>query len=56
MLTLIPMAGYLLAWLLIAVIVLGWGILWLVLLVKAFQGETFKLPLIGALAQRQAGS
>ena len=55
-LTLIPMAGYLLAWLLIAVIVLGWGILWLVLLVKAFQGETFKLPLIGALAQRQAGS
>jgi uncharacterized membrane protein len=51
-LTLIPVAGYLLAWLGIAVIVLGWGILWLVLLVKALQGETFKLPLIGNLAER----
>jgi uncharacterized membrane protein len=51
-LTLIPVAGYLLAWLGVAVTVLGWGILWLVLLVKALQGETFKLPLIGNLAER----
>jgi uncharacterized membrane protein len=51
-LTLIPVAGYLLAWLVIPVTLLGWGILWLVLVVKAVQGETFKLPLIGNLAER----
>jgi uncharacterized membrane protein len=51
-LTLIPVAGYLLAWLVLAVAVLGWGILWLVLLVKALQGQTFRLPLIGSLAEK----
>jgi uncharacterized membrane protein len=50
--TLIPVAGYLLAWLALAVAVLGWGILWLVLLVKALQGQTFRLPLIGSLAEK----
>lgn len=51
-LTLIPVAGYLLAWLTMAVAILGWGILWLVLLVKALQGETFRLPGLGGLAER----
>ena len=51
-LVLIPVLGYLLAWLAIAVGVLGWVILWLVLLVKALQGETFRLPWIGSLAER----
>ena len=51
-LTLIPVAGYLLAWLALAVAVLGWGILWLVLLVKALQGETLRLPVIGSLAEK----
>jgi len=51
-LTLIPVAGYLLAWLALAVAVLGWGILWLVLLVKALQGQTFRLPVIGSLAEK----
>jgi uncharacterized membrane protein len=51
-LTLIPVVGYLMAWLAIAVAALGWGILWLVLLVKALQGQTFRLPLIGSLAER----
>ena len=51
-LTLIPVAGYLLAWLAVAVGVLGWGILWLVLLVKALQGETFRLPVIGSFAEK----
>jgi uncharacterized membrane protein len=51
-LTLIPVLGYLLAWLVLAVTLLAWGILWLVLLVKALQGETFRLPLIGNLAER----
>jgi len=51
-LTLIPLLGHLLAWLVIPVALLGWGILWLVLLVKALQGETFKLPLIGNFAEK----
>jgi uncharacterized membrane protein len=49
--TLIPVVGYLMAWLALAVAVLGWGILWLVLLVKALQGQTFRL-LIGSLAEK----
>jgi uncharacterized membrane protein len=52
LLVLIPVAGYLLAWLSMAIAVLGWGILWLVLLLKALQGETFRLPGIGSLAER----
>jgi uncharacterized membrane protein len=51
-LTLIPGLGLLLAWLVIPVALLGWGILWLVLVVKALQGETFKLPVIGSLAEK----
>ena len=43
----IPVLGYLMAWLAVTVAVLGWVILWLVLIVKALQGETFRLPLIG---------
>jgi len=50
--TLIPVVGYLMAWLALAVAVLGWGILWLVLLVKALQGQTFRLPVIGSLAEK----
>jgi uncharacterized membrane protein len=52
LLALIPVVGYLLAWLSMAVAFLGWGILWLVLLVKALQGETFRLPGIGSLAEK----
>ena len=49
---LIPGFGYLLAWLTSAVVLLGWVILWLVLVVKALQGETFRLPWIGNLAEK----
>jgi uncharacterized membrane protein len=52
LLSLIPVLGYLLAWLASAVLLLGWVILWLVLLVKALQGETLKLPWIGSLAEK----
>jgi len=48
----IPVLGFLLAWLVTAVAVLGCVILWLVLLVKALQGETFRLPWIGSLAEK----
>jgi uncharacterized membrane protein len=52
MLVLIPVLGYLLAWLASSVLLLGWVILWSVLLVKALQGEAFKLPWIGSLAEK----
>ena len=52
LLILIPVLGYLLAWLIMAVALLGWVILWLVLLIKASQGQTFRLPWIGRLAER----
>ena len=52
LLALIPVLGYLLAWLTTAVALLGWIILWLVLVVKALQGESFKLPWIGPLAEK----
>ena len=51
-LTLVPVVGYLMAWLAVTVAVLGWGILWLVLLVKALQGQSFRLPVIGSLAEK----
>ena len=49
---LIPRVGYLFAWLFSAVLLLGLFILWLVLLIKALQGESFKLPWIGNLAEK----
>jgi uncharacterized membrane protein len=52
-LSLIPL-GHLLLLLISVIVVLGCLILWLVLMVKALQGERFKLPLIGDLAERQA--
>ena len=51
-LTFIPVAGYLLAWLACAVALLGWGILWLVVIVKALQGETFRVPWIGSFVEK----
>lgn len=29
--------------------------LWIVLMIKAYQGETFKLPIAGDIAEKQAG-
>jgi uncharacterized membrane protein len=52
-LSLIPL-GHLLLLLISAIVFLGCLILWFVLMVKALQGELFKLPLIGDLAERQA--
>ena len=34
---------------------LGGFIVWIILLMKANQGQMFKLPVIGDLAQQQAG-
>jgi uncharacterized membrane protein len=35
---------------------LGMLILWIVVLIKAINGQRFKVPIIGALAEGQAGS
>ena len=49
--TIIPIIG----WVLIPVLALGGLILWILLLIKASQGQRFKLPFIGDLAEKQAG-
>lgn len=55
LLFLIPAIGPLL-WLLIpAVVILAVVLVWLVLVVKALQGERFKLPLLGEFAAEYAG-
>ena len=35
------------------VVGMGFFVLWIVLLIKAFQGRLFKLPVIGDFAQKQ---
>lgn len=49
-LMLIPVFGLVLSPILAIVGLVGW----IVLLVKAYQGETFKLPVIGEFAEKQA--
>lgn len=51
LLALIPWLGYLLAWLAALLVLLAWVMLWAVAVVKALQGELFKLPIIGGFAE-----
>ena len=51
----VPFVGQLAVWLSALLASLGVIILWIVLVVKALQGETFKLPWIGDFAEMQAG-
>ena len=51
-LALIPAIGFLVGWLTVILIALAWVITWVVVMVKALQGELFKLPLIGHMAER----
>jgi uncharacterized membrane protein len=53
-LSMVPIVGRLVSVLLLAIVLLGCFILWVVLLIKAFQGEMFKLPIIGDWAEAQA--
>mgnify|MGYP001570015589 CR=1 FL=1 len=46
----IPVIGAIL----VPVISIGSLILWVVLMIKAYQGEKFKLPMIGDIAEKQA--
>lgn len=50
----IPLVGPLLVWLIAVVAVLAAVFLWLVLTVKALQGEWFRLPVLGDFADRYA--
>jgi uncharacterized membrane protein len=49
----VPTLGRLLILLVSVVIPLALFVVWVVLVVKALQGETFKLPLVGHFADRQ---
>jgi uncharacterized membrane protein len=55
LLFIIPVLGPLLVVLVSTVAAFGAVVIWLVLVVKAFQGHMFKLPLIGDFADQQAG-
>jgi len=49
MLTMFPVVG----WILAPFIWLGIFVIWLVCIVKAFQGDKFKLPLVGDFVEKQ---
>lgn len=52
----IPILGWLMSILIWPLIGLAGFVIWIVLLLKANQGQMFKLPIIGDLAQKQAGA
>ncbi len=50
----IPVLGWIAAMLLWPVFMLGCLILWIMLMLKAYQGQKWVLPVIGPLAEKQA--
>ena len=52
----IPFLGWLVLFLLWPLISLAELILWIILLMKAYQGQMFKLPIIGDMAEKQANA
>jgi uncharacterized membrane protein len=52
----IPVLGPLVVLLVSMVVGLAAVVIWFVLVIKAFQGEMFKLPMLGELAEQHAGS
>jgi uncharacterized membrane protein len=52
----IPVLGHMLVWLVSMVVTLAFFVVWVVLVVKALQGEMFKLPVVGDFAERQAAA
>lgn len=50
----IPYVGWIFSLLIWVVIGLGGFVLWLLLMYKAYQGEKFKLPVIGDIAEKNA--
>jgi uncharacterized membrane protein len=54
-LAILPVVGFLLAWLSLGIGSIGIFILWILLVVKAALGHSYQLPLIGPLAEQLAG-
>jgi len=52
----IPVLGHVVWFLLSMSLSLGVFILWIILLIKAYQGEMWKLPVIGDMAEKQANN
>ncbi|MFZ0773301.1 MAG: hypothetical protein WAN08_17930 [Candidatus Sulfotelmatobacter sp.] len=52
----VPVLGHLISWLAYMVVSLGFFVIWVVLVVKALQGERFKLPVAGDFAEQKAGA
>lgn len=50
----VPLLGHLLVLLLSMVVSLGLFVIWVVLIVKALQGEMWKLPVVGEFAEQKA--
>jgi len=48
-LTFIPVIG----WMLLPIVMLLQLVLWILLMVKAYQGQMFKLPMVGDMAEKQ---
>lgn len=51
-LSIIPVVG----WILLPITMVGFLVLWIIALVQALKGNRFKLPVIGKLAEQQAGN
>ena len=51
-LSFIPIIG----WILIPFVMVGFLVIWIILIMKALKGQRFKLPIIGKFAEQQAGS
>jgi uncharacterized membrane protein len=52
----IPILGHLIAFLLWAVLSVGLLVAWIIVLIKANQGQMYKLPVVGDLAEKQANA
>ncbi len=50
------MFGFYFFYMLTRLIWLAWFVIWLICVLKAVNGQRFKLPIIGDLAEKQAGS
>jgi uncharacterized membrane protein len=51
-LSILPMIGFLAAWLSIGVTFIAVSVLWVVLPLKALQGQSYELPVLGSIAAR----
>ena len=53
---LVPAVGWMVSTIMWMIYDLGFFVLWLLLVIKAYQHEIFKLPIVGDMAEKQAGA